>query len=672
MIKKWISSALIVLILSGAATAQNRRDFYEYRFDRSGIPICPVGSANCQDFYLILTSGLPEGELSIKELGKKFLLICDTAAEFVEFYCDAHTISSKSIPLTAIDPQATTNAYFQTSALADVYILAVPEQALLLESSMTSLDSFLKQTTGIFFFETPSANSAKAPGTVFISYKNYVEIGFYLAVFILLYTAFIFFYRELTKNSSGVFSFKFYLAKLTTFSNFIYNNRAFPSYALIFLLILYGYLLILVSLNDLKNVSINYMVTYFLQTVTLSKFGVYIQNNNTLLLSFVFLNLVILTLVYILLFPLLLSSATKYLKKIPLVETKYLAVSVLGALGLITSSLYTNSLVVLALILSILLTTTSFGGSRTLPQSVKKTIFALFLLLFACTLYIGGTLKKEPLSVNRTPFSDDSPIVYFPKHIFLKNNVLFQNYVVKSDVPVFADAYMLFHPEYKEVVNKPILEIDLSKSETYGVLFSGMDSFVSTIASGQLREDFQSEIPTNIVSAIPRLGSPVQVSITLSCLQNQVLTVPLDMYFGPSSLEKRNIDTVRIPACSGTQGDKETFNIVLAPQDIPAEVFIVSPVEKDVAVLELTNADNITYYSYPQYGYLEFPMPEPTNVITLYSPDVQTRVEYTNAPQEFDLGQNLNILAQTRVGTDKIKLWNTENKSLLKVEQPNL
>lgn len=299
------------------------------------------------------------------------------------------------------------------------------------------------------------------------------------------------FYSETSQSAWGVF---------------LAGRRLFV-YPLVILLVLYIPLVIVISIRDMSSLDFGYIQKYVFDTFSLEYVYGSVKGGHIFRALFVLYNLVLATLLVPVLAPNLINfvKASRIIfrrgvnksvsRRIPLIS----AVFLIGIVAFcdVDSSLNTIVLILLVITYFSYLLNKQYQGAAAI-HTKKEKFLALFLSLFLIFAGLGYRYYRGVVSVRyeyEPLIGVKDEIVMLPYSKQHGEGVLFEDFLLEVDSPLFADNYLLYHPEFNFVENRDIKDFKLEGS--YMVLPTSEDGFFKEVLrNGDFREMVSSQMMT--------------------------------------------------------------------------------------------------------------------------------------------------------------------------------
>jgi len=471
-------------------------------------------------------------------------------------------------------------------------------------------------------------------------------------------------------------------------------------FAFIFLILFIFYLLIIYSLT-IKGQLLGdplYLTNYFISSFDAANFPVFILSKNIFRLSFLIYNFLLFIFAACLLLPSLLallnSSLTKFKAvKIRLSFVKWSIPALLFVASVILSFFnLTEVISLLSLLIVAVLTALYYIKNRNIKYSdlFSKTELVLTIIFLTIPILIGVVYPsykgRLPVNYSFEPLIGvQDRVVVFPYSKKWGENTLFRPQYYTGNSRVYADDYLVYAPNVKKIVNKPLSEF--KNVGNYIIEVSELDKYLSTLLNYPelktlaTKESFSTIFLINNSDKSIDSYAGLRTTVTFNCsgdAEPGTLEFAFSSLGDSLSIEKTKSDILNFPGCSGNN-TLEKIEVPIDLRGLPqkeilvtlqgidmesiANLEILTPVGK-IPITFINNTflsagSNVLLYSQNQRA----------DLITLYSNRIEKNlvIDIVTTEKGFDLSNPINELIKSKALKNPFVIWSEKPNEVIKV-----
>ncbi len=662
--KTILISSLFFLLIAYSSEANAATKDYKSLFSEFDFELCEEGMAGCENSITVIGSS-QINNTNFNTIAKNYLVVCDSNYTVDDVSCSPQNISSSSDNLLLLEGSEVNKIYYKYDAVTEKFAVLVPESYLIFHDYTSKLIDFLK----IIEKNDTSLSATLAQSGIKNTVKNIflhpvVEL-MYSALFIMvIYLMLKPFFHTLLLNPKKLLSSDYFINLLTAFKKNSYDYRHYSVFLLLITLLSYFYSLVFVSILDLGQLDFRYMYSYFSSTLDFSNVRSFLENSNEVRLLYVFANMLVCFLLILSMLPELLGILTDFSYRIS--KKKF---SEKGTVLLITVSLVMmlydlTSVMVTAFFFGILFLVTIVSNQGSFPvfkKHNKRLYFALaisVLLIFTFLNY-----KTNKLSQNKKlylSFDKKQDYIALPLNISVDSRVHVGEMVSQSEPILFADNYLISHPQYDTIDNLPLDYFSSQIQESVAFNFLSREEFLLAIdTNNALGEITESNMIQDLIGFEILPGEDYVLEFNVECARINPRKVVISYYYKNfDTFIRKTLTSFRFVECTDELKQYSyRFNITNIPKDriflgfdyLPEEIKSIKLLEKDKSEVA------VVFYDYPDGGYLELSKP---NVVTIknYSMQIGSPFSISNSRGTI-LSDKINNLIDFKNHNGTITVW---------------
>lgn len=500
---------------------------------------------------------------------------------------------------------------------------------------------------------------------------------FYLALLYILVSVTRGLLNELISNPRGVLNRAFSAETPLKIARFFKCHRWISIFLFLFLTFMYIPLAVALMLKDAGSLNLSYFISYLLETNNPENLSLFISETNFFRAgvffynAIYFINIVILVLPEIIEYTIISFERVKDIKLSPKISKYTFPILLLLILSIlmIEGKVLPTYFLVLLLLLSIYFGRQRFGEDITFNK-LEKTVFMLTFILIS-TFGFGFNIYKKNIQSLRS-YGDlinvKSKVVLLPYLKIMEETVLFNEYLIDSEYPVFVDNYLIYTPFHNTVKNTHINNFD--GNTNFIVQSTTIDQQVaSMIKYPEIEYSLESNLPTNLFNVSENLGEEATISIELLCSMAPRPSEIKIRYFSTinnADVMESSKDLMNYPGCLPDQYSSKYSIKIKPPVFIDARMYIYLEGLDSSAVSSISLGDTpLTFYrSNSEIGEIltENLAISSDSVINYFFDDTlrdTTFLMSRDSDGMYDLSKSVNTLVKEEKVGEEFLIWST-------------
>jgi len=623
-----------------------------------------------KDYLLLLSSQISEDFFIQNNLNsyKTVFLICDKNFKVLDNTCLVNGYLSD----TNVTKFATDNFQILNNIIGlNISLIAIPQNYFITPASRQQLEEYISAL----------GESYKKD---FIISRHKIELSPFLietagyTVSILLFL--VVFYGILI-NLKSVNDLKKYKEKFILYYLTLKRYRVLLLLLFVILFCIYIFGLAILSIKKVQGISITFILNYVIDVIRLKDLDV-VRSQYILIYSFGMLLTLVLYFVFDI-FELFRISVHKIQVK-SLNINIYKWGSVFLALVLILLSLikvysWVNILILLCLFYII----DSGYKNKIIYHSLFSYKEKLVLIIALFILIIGATnsVKFFPASlekVYRDLIGVNHKIVMLPYYKDADPNEFFQDYSINVNFPVFIDDYLIYDKKFKNIYNKNIKEFKANTNYIIVGDFSSDEFIKDLVLNNNLLNEFRVSGVSNLIKVNNDnldFSQDINISIIIDCsIDIKPTTISIAKVNDESKKKLEYNDLLYFLGCNNDQSSQTLSYKVPFNTDInKGDIFYIKGIDFKYVKAVLITAENkqlnIDYYKIPTTNY--FSKITNGNDVYVYGSNTKN-IDFTNNvlnSNEFSISPNINKLKENGFIGNQFTIWTIKPFQILKVNE---
>jgi len=623
-----------------------------------------------KDYLLLLSSQISEDFFIQNNLNsyKTVFLICDKNFKVLDNTCLVNGYLSD----TNVTKFATDNFQILNNIIGlNISLIAIPQNYFITPASRQQLEEYISALEESYKKD-------------FIISRHKIELSPFLietAGYTISILLFLVVFYGILINLKSVNDLKKYKEKFILYYLTLKRYRVLLLLLFVILFCIYIFGLAILSIKKVQGISITFILNYVIDVIRLKDLDV-VRSQYILIYSFGMLLTLVLYFVFDI-FELFRISVHKIQVK-SLNINIYKWGSVFLALVLILLSLikvysWVNILILLCLFYII----DSGYKNKIIYHSLFSYKEKLVLIIALFILIIGATnsVKFFPASlekVYRDLIGVNHKIVMLPYYKDADPNEFFQDYSINVNFPVFIDDYLIYDKKFKNIYNKNIKEFKANTNYIIVGDFSSDEFIKDLVLNNNLLNEFRVSGVSNLIKVNNDnldFSQDINISIIIDCsIDIKPTTISIAKVNDESKKKLEYNDLLYFLGCNNDQSSQTLSYKVPFNTDInKGDIFYIKGIDfKYVKALSMTAENkqlNIDYYKIPTTNY--FSKITNGNDVYVYGSNTKN-IDFTNNvlnSNEFSISPNINKLKENGFIGNQFTIWTIKPFQILKVNE---